>query len=346
MPLPPLPAQSPKVPWPTETWPRGELSPAAAAFLGTCTAEAFSAEGVAALGETLSLLAVHEGRLVHEVYGPDVEADTPLPSWSTAKSITHALAGMMVKDGLLDIFAPATVPEWSNPGDPRREITLDLLFRMSSGLKFTEVYLQDQPSDVIAMLFGAGKDDVGAFAASFPLVHEPGSFFAYSSGTTNIIARALKTRVGGGAAFKAYMQERLFGPLGMRTPKPRFDGADTFIGSSFCNASASDFARFGLLYLRDGVFGAERLLPEGWVDYARTPTFQQEDVTEGPYGAHWWLGLGGAGTFSANGYEGQFIVIDPAHDLIVVRNGRSPLDAKDRLAAFMHDLVTGLGQRL
>jgi CubicO group peptidase (beta-lactamase class C family) len=308
--------------------------------------KAFGPDRVQSIGETLSLVVIHKGELIFEGYGEGVDALTPLPSWSMAKSITHALAGMLVKDGLIDIFAPAAVPEWSGPGDPRSAITLDLLLRMSSGLKFTEAYLQDQPSDVIEMLFGSGKQDVGAFAASFPLAHEPGSVFAYSSGTTNIIARVLKDVVGGGEAFEAFMQERLLKPLGMTTSKPRFDSAGTFIGSSFCNSSAQDFARFGLLYLRGGIWEGRRLLPEGWVDYARTATYQQPGSLDNPYGAHWWIGLGGDGTFSANGYEGQFIVIDPAADLIVVRNGRSRLEAKEDLAAFMNVLVTGLHDRL
>jgi len=109
--------------------------------------------------------------------------------------------------------------------------------------------------------------------------------------------------------------------LGMTSATPRSDQAGTFIGSSFCFATARDFARFGLLYLRDGMWDGARLLPEGWVDYARTPTFQQPDCIDGPYGAHWWLGLAGPGTFSANGYEGQYIVICPDRDLVIVRHG-------------------------
>ncbi len=100
------------------------------------------------------------------------------------------------------------------------------------------------------------------------------------------------------------MYERLFAPIGMQSALPRFDDAGTFIGSSFCFATARDFARFGLLYLRDGQWDGCRLLPKGWVDYARTPTFQQADCVDGPYGAHWWLDLAGPGSFSANGYEG------------------------------------------
>jgi CubicO group peptidase (beta-lactamase class C family) len=239
-----------------------------------------------------------------------------------AKSITHALAGLVVGDGRLDIQAPADVPEWRAPGDPRAAVTLDQLLRMSAGLAFTEAYVPGAPSDVIEMLFGAGQRDVAAFAAAFPLAHPPGSHFSYSSGATNIVSRALARALEAhGPAFEAFMRERLFAPIGMTSAAPRFDEAGTFIGSSFCFATARDFARFGLLYLRDGQWDGRRLLPAGWVDYARTPTHQQAECVDGPYGAHWWLGLAGPGSFSANGYEGQYTVICPDRDLVIVRNG-------------------------
>jgi CubicO group peptidase (beta-lactamase class C family) len=131
------------------------------------------------------------------------------------------------------------------------------------------------------------------------------------------------------------MQVRLFGPLGIRSAKPKFDNAGVFIGSSYCFMTARDFARFGLLYLRDGVWEGQRLLPEGWVDYARTPTFQQAGVDANRYGAHWWLDFGGPGSFSANGYDGQFTIIAPDRDLIIVRHGATPLTLKDNLKAWI-----------
>lgn len=134
------------------------------------------------------------------------------------------------------------------------------------------------------------------------------------------------------------MFERLFSPLGVTSALPTFDDAGTFIGSSFCFATPRDFARFGLLYLRGGVWQDRQLLSADWVDYARTPTFQQPGVTDSPYGAHWWLGVGGPGSFSANGYEGQFILVCPDRDLIVVRHGATPAEARDRLRAWMAEV--------
>ena len=253
--LPPLPAQPPGVAWPTQDWP---LGPPPAALAKTrfadLLAEAFAAKATTRLGETHALVIVQGGKIVHEQYGEDFGPDQTYPSWSKAKSITHALVGLAVGDGRLDVTAPADAPEWRGGDDPRGAITLDQLLRMSSGLAWVEEYLPDRPSDVIAMLFGEGKADVARFAASAPLAHAPGAHWSYSSGTTNIVSRALARAISAsGPAFEAFMRERLFAPIGMASPIPKFDEAGTFIGSSFCFATARDFARFGTLYLRGGV---------------------------------------------------------------------------------------------
>jgi CubicO group peptidase (beta-lactamase class C family) len=302
--------------------------------------EAFSPDARDRLGETCATVIIHRGRLVAERYAEGVGPEDTQPSWSKAKSITHALIGLLVTDGRLDVNAPADAPEWSGPGDPRAAITLDQLLRMSSGLQFTEVYTHDQPSDVIEMLFGSGKDDVAGFAARFPLQQPPGTHWSYASGTTNIVSRRCAQVLGArGPAFEAFMRERLFEPLGMRSPIPKFDAAGTFIGSSFCFCTPRDFARFGLLYLRDGMWEGRRLLPEGWVDYARTPTPTPPDPSGMGYGAHWWLDMAGPGSFSANGYDGQYTVIVPDLDLVVVRNGRTPLELKDNVPIWLRALV-------
>jgi CubicO group peptidase (beta-lactamase class C family) len=340
--LPKLPPQPTGVPWPTTAWPQGAPPPGLAATrFAALMDQAFAAKATPTLGETHALVIVQGGKIVHERYGEGFGPDQTYPSWSKAKSITHALVGIAVGDGKIDVMAPAEVPEWQAPGDPRGAITLDQLLRMSSGLQWVEEYLPDRPSDVIAMLFGEGQADVAGFAAKFPLAHAPGSHWYYSSGTTNIVARALGRAIGkSGPEFEAFMRERLFDPLGMASPVPKFDAAGTFIGSSFCFATARDFARFGLLYLRDGVWDGRRLLPEGWVDYARTPTFQQADPSiDSRYGAHWWLDLGGPGSFSANGYDGQYTVCVPDLDLVLVRHGATALELKDPLQAWVGDVV-------
>ena len=329
-----LPAQPADVPWPTEAWPQGELPTSLnRAGFDTLVTQAFEGDD---LGETHAFALFQGGKLIFERYGPGFGPEATYPSWSKAKSITQALVGLLVGDGKLDINAPAGAPEWTE-GDPRAAITLDQLLRMSSGLKFVEDYVPGHTSDVIEMLFGAGKEDVAHYAASQPLEHEPGAFWSYASGTTNIVARLAGQATNGD--LKSFMWERLFGPLGMKSPIPKFDAAGVFIGSSYCFATAHDFARFGMLYLRGGVWEGRQLLPPGWVDYARTPTFQQAGVTEGRYGAHWWLDIAGPGSFSANGYDGQYTVLVPDLDLILVRHGATPLDKKDTLKAWVGQVV-------
>lgn len=338
-PLLPLPPQPHDTPWPTQEWQSAPLRDVDRAVFDTLVGEAFAAKSTPTLGETHALLVVQGGRIAFERYGEGFDASSTHHSWSKAKSITHALIGLLVKDGKLDVSAPADVPEWA--GDVRRAITLDQLLRMSSGLKFIEDYAPGgRPSDVIAMLFQEGKDNVAAYAAAQPLEHQPDTFWSYASGTTNIVSRiASRTLNAYGPDFEQFMRTRLFEPLGIRSAIPKFDAAGVFIGSSFCFMTARDFARFGMLYLRDGVWEGRRLLPEGWVDYARTPTFQQVGVDANRYGAHWWLDFGGPGSFSANGYEGQFTIVAPDRDLIIVRHGATPLAMKDELKAWVGKLA-------
>ena len=338
--LPPLPGQPADTPWPTADWPTGALPLGAArARIGELLDAAFEAPPESDLGATHAVVIVQGGRLLAERYAEGFAPDVNCRSWSMAKSITQALVGLAVGDGRLDIRAPADVPAWR--GDARGAITLDQLLRMSSGLAWIEDYSPDHPSDVIEMLFGKGRDDVAAFAESAPLAHPPGSFFYYSSGATNIVAHCLARALGvDRAGMEAFMRARLFGPLGMTSAAPRFDAAGTFIGSSYCFATPRDFARFGLLYLRDGIWEGRRLLPPGWVDYARTPTWRQPDAeAAGRYGAHWWLDMAGPGSFSANGYEGQHVVLCPDRDLILVRHGATPTATQPAVKAWLRDLT-------
>jgi CubicO group peptidase (beta-lactamase class C family) len=334
--LVPLPSQPTDTPWPVAGWPEAPPSgDVDSSNLNRLLDLAFSDPAPEVMGETHAFLAVQGGRIVSERYWREYTVGDTYPSWSEAKSITHALVGILTREGLIDVHAPADVPEWQAPGDPRRHITLDQLLRMSSGLKFAEDYVDAGVSDVIEMLFGGGKDDVASFAANFPLVHEPGSAWSYASGTTNIVARCAARALGSsGDAFRSWMFRELFEPIGAQSAQPKFDEQGTFIGSSFCYATARDFARFGLLYMRDGVWDGQRILPEGWVDYARTPTNTPPAEPLG-YGAHWWLGLCGPGSFSANGYQGQYTVLVPELDVILVRHGNSMDEQGDEVRRWL-----------
>lgn len=322
-PLFPLPAQPESTPWPTDAWPIGGLpSTADAKRLSELADHAFS--NPEDLGKTHAFLAIQNGEIVFEQYGADYGPDDTYPSWSMAKSMTHALTGIAIEQGALALDTRIDVPEWRGDDDPRRKITLDNLLRMSSGLQFTEDYENSGISHTIEMLFGSGKSDVAHFAASLPLEHPLGSHWSYSSGTTNIICRLLADALNlDQSAFEAFMRDRLLNPIGMRSAIPKFDDAGTFIGSSFCYCTARDFARFGLLYLRGGVWDGQRILSQDWVDHARTPTPNVPPAEPMGYGAHWWLDMAGPGSFSANGYDGQYIVLVPEKDLILIRHGAS-----------------------
>lgn len=333
----PLLPQPPDVPWPTERWP--EAAPGGdvdAAHLERALDAVFRAPAPEATGETHALLVVHRGAIVAERYDAERDRDTTLISWSMAKSVTHALVGILAGEGRLDPAAPAAIPAWQGEGDPRRAITLEHLLRMVDGLGFVEDYVDEGASNVIDMLFGRGKDDVAGYAAALDLAHAPGTFWSYSSGTSNLVARIAGDAVGGGGeGMRSFMHRELFDRLGMRTATPRFDTAGTFIGSSFVFATARDFARFGLLYLRDGVWEGERVLPAGWVDHARTPT----PASAGQYGAHWWLAQDGSGRFGANGYRGQYTLVDPARDLVLVRLGGSTPEQRVEVVRNLADIV-------
>lgn len=329
-----LPSQRPDVPWPTAVWPKGEDLPEDSARFRCLTDEIFDLGGP--LGVTYALLVVKEGRLIYERYDAGASAFYLQYSWSMAKSITQALVGILVEQGRLDLYAPAPVPEWQ--GDARRDITLDQLLRMSSGLAFNEEYTDGEISDVIPMLQFDGRHDTGAFAAAKPLAHAPGRAWSYSSGTTNIICRILKQVVGGGASgMLRFMNDELFEPIGIRTATPKFDTSGTFIGSSFLLAIPQDFARFGLLYLRGGNWDGKQIVPREWVDYARTPTFRDSEQC---YGAHWWMKPDDPRIFYASGYDGQRIVCYPDKDLIIVRLGRTPVDEVD----YVWDRVFAVGE--
>jgi CubicO group peptidase (beta-lactamase class C family) len=276
-------------------------------------------------GTNLALIVVHRGRIVREIYGEGVTAQSTLISWSIAKSITHALVGIAVKDGVLSISDRNLFPHWQ---DERAGITLGNLLNMSSGLSWREDYVNDSISDVIEMLFGEGEfaGDHSRYASAKELEAKPGSKYMYSSGTTNLVTRilavALGEKNGSSETVERFMRQRLFEPIGIHSAIPKFDDTGNFVGSSFVYAFARDFARFGYLYLNDGMWGEKRLLPEGWVQYGRTSiALDPENGLE--YGAHWWMSPEDPGSMTAMGYEGQFTWISPDRDLVLVRLGKT-----------------------
>jgi len=325
----PLPQQPAGLEWPTREWPRAELDPRVdRPALEKLLDHAFERPEPDDLERTHAVVIVQRGAIVAERHAHDVDPDDAFVSWSMAKSITNSLVGILVGQGKLDVSRPIPVKEWA-ADDPRRRITIDQMLRMVDGLRFREAehlgggsvrYYPEEESDVIPMLFGAGKQDVAGFAATLPYQAEPETRWNYNSGASNLLSRLVRETIGGGRdEMLGFMKRELFDRIGMRTADPRFDAAGNFVGSSHCYCSARDFARFGYLYLRDGTWDGERILPEGWVDYSRTPSPQ----SEGLYGAHFWVIPGSLGLFYCSGAWGQRILISPRLDLVVVRVGNT-----------------------
>jgi CubicO group peptidase (beta-lactamase class C family) len=326
------------VPEPDQPWPEGarvELPDAVPgldlARVAGAIDDAFAEPDPDSPVRTRAVVVIHDGRIVAERYAAPFDAQTPQLGWSMTKTVTGALTGMLVGDGRFNVTAPAPVAEWRAEGDPRRIITLNNLLQMSSGLRFAEVYNTGTRSDVVAMLYGPGAHAMGAFAAAMPLDHVPGSHWSYASGTTNLISLLHRQAFDSQAAYFAFPRERLFNPLGMASAVIEPDESGVFVGSSYMYATPRDWAKIGLLYLQDGMWQGQRLLPEDWVAYSLRPA---KAADQGQYGAQIWLNRGApddpanrphpelpADLYYLSGFEGQNVVVVPSRDLIVVRMG-------------------------
>jgi CubicO group peptidase (beta-lactamase class C family) len=316
-------------------WPEGSRGPVDPVSLGIDPTKlnialeaAFAEPGPDKTKKTRAVIVVYDGRLVAERYAQGFHKDMPMLGWSMSKSVTNALVGIQVKDGLLNIQAPAPVAEWQNDGNPRSEITLDQLLRMSAGLEFEESYLP--PDDTTRMLFESY--DFAAYAAGKPMVAKPDAEWNYSSGTANIIARIVRQAAEKNyPEYYAFIRNELFHKIGMYSAVMEPDPSGTFVGSSYTFATPRDWARFGLLYLQDGVWQDERILSRGWVEYSTTPT---PHAPRGEYGALFWLNAGSPSdpadrrwpsaprdAFAATGFQEQKVIIIPSKKLVLVRFG-------------------------
>ncbi len=352
------------VAWPTEGWARGDMPTDTAPRVDDLIAAAMAGEKTDTMGETRAVVIIHQGRLVAEAYRDGFGPTMKQVSWSMAKSITQALVGRAVHLGLIqDIDAPMPMPFAA--ADPRAAITWRQWLNMTDGLDYKEINATGlADNDVVNMMYGRGKYNVLAYVEEeLPLIHEPGTHWNYSTAGYHLVSRALATTLkvsgnrkceammrpedyrGGGPDLSSFLdmcghsrQSLVLGwfqnwfarKLGMDA-QPEFDASSTFLGGSLIWASARDFAKFGYLYLRDGVWEDERLLPEGWVDFARTKTPADNANI---YGAGWWITAYGEDrshsqnansppwdAFHAGGHEGQTIWVVPSKDLVIVRLG-------------------------
>ena len=281
---------------------------------------------------TKAVVVLHNGKLIAERYAPGYGPDTPIWGHSLSKSITQALVGVLVNEGKLIPTQAAPIAAWSSPSDPRHAVTVDQLLRMSSGLPFDET---DDPVNPMSRMWFL-QNDAAAFAAQQTLAHPPGTAWAYSNVGYVLLSRVVMDAAGAHDAVAAeqFFRSKLFAPLGMRSAVIETDLAGTPLGSSHVYASARDFARFGQLYLDDGVVDGKRLLPEGWAAYAHSQTLDTG------YGAGFWTNLVNQGSvpvwdapwgipqlpkdmYYARGALGQYVIVIPSEHLVVARLGIS-----------------------
>jgi CubicO group peptidase (beta-lactamase class C family) len=275
---------------------------------------------------THMILVVHKGELIAEGYGNDHSIDNKHTSWSMGKSIISSLVGLQVDAGIMSLDMKNLIPEWS---DDRSNISLTHMLQATNGLDWVEDY--SGVSDATKMLFL--KPDAAAIASDKPLKYEPGSYFYYSSGTTNILSKILRTQLGE-VRYQVLPYLDFFHKIGMHNTVMEKDASGTFVGSSFVFATGRDWARFGLLMLNKGNWEGDQILSEEWIRFATTPT---PAAPLGEYGAQWWLNAGNKDNpddrlfpdlpndaFYAGGFEGQWVLVIPSHQLVIVRLGFTP----------------------
>jgi CubicO group peptidase (beta-lactamase class C family) len=287
---------------------------------------------------TDGLVIIRNGRIVLERYARGYQANTPHLAWSVSKSFVNALYGIAVRKKMLDVEAPAYRYYPALNREQHRDITVRHLLQMASGLDWNEGYeASPLKSSVIAMLYTRGRDDMAQFAANPKLRYKPGTRFYYSSGTSNLLMAMLRD-ITTPQQYESFIWQELFERIGMRDVTWERDQAGTFVGSSYIYASPRQLAKFGYLYLNDGIWDNQRILPEGWVKFSTTASPAD---AEGIHGAHWWLNVGRpkhkippdlpaapADMISARGHWGQIIFVIPSLDLVIVRT------ADDRERAF------------
>ena len=313
----------------TTPWPMGDVLPTTPLPAGIDTAklrQAVDAAFASPEGYTQAFVVVHDGRIVAERYAHGADKDTQLESWSMGKSIAGTWIGMLIHQGVLKLEEPAPVPEWHRtPGDPRAKIRVVDLLRMSSGLRYSRGSPEDLPGYHDHDLGYTGAIDAYAFATSVPLQFEPNTFGRYRNSdplTLGMIVRdAVRKR---GEEYLTWPQRALFDKIGIRRQVLETDPYGNFLIPGYDYGTARNWARLGMLYLNDGVWDGERLLPEGWTTFVSTPAPAWKDSA---YGAMVWVNAGGAwpalprDAFAFRGAGLQDTYVIPSRKLVIVRMG-------------------------
>ncbi len=297
---------------------------------------------------TRAIAVVYNGELIAEQYATGFSASTVMPAWSATKSITGLLIGILVKQGKLHIDSTANIPQWA--GTPKQPITIKQLLQQTSGLNYTENYLY--PSEAATMLFRRGN--MAAYAEGLPLKYPPGTVFNYSSGNSNILGDIIKKTIDKDA-YAAFPYTALLYKIGMYSAILEPDASGMYVGSSYCYATARDFARFGLLCLNNGKWNNEQILPDNWIAFSTQPVSADKLKR---YGAQFWLnGYAKSNTdkhqfadvpgdmYYAAGYGGQGIFIIPSKKTVIVRLGLEKTNENKLLADILSVLPSTTEQK-
>ena len=324
----PYPAMDPA----TTPWPNGDLVEAKP-LPGNIDARALQAASDWAFDrdtpeqDTLSLMVVYKGDIVHERYADGIEMHTRTRTWSTAKSIAVTLIGMLVDQGKIDLDAPlgfAWEPSLENPqNDPRNAITLRHALNMSSGLYPIDSFGMEYANGS-GLSYWAGASSIHG-ARDRGLVRAPGTFWDYENYDTLLAVYAMKQALGSDRAYQEFPRRALLDKLGMRNTLVSADRFHNFILSSQVYTNARDLARFGLLYQQNGTWDGQRLISEEWIEFVRTPAPATSERGNF-YGGQWWLVPDertdvSKDAYSTAGNRGQYVIVVPTHDLVIVRRG-------------------------
>ncbi|MNV25296.1 Beta-lactamase [compost metagenome] len=303
-----------------------------AAALTGAVERAFN-DGFGAGTKTTGVVVLQNGRIVAEHYAPDFGPHVPQRTWSVAKSLAGTLIGAAVQRGEADVKAPAAINNWRGPGDPRGAITLEALMRMSSGLSSDTAGNRTD-----ALYFGGTAADEQA--PGWPLLAPVGTTYRYANNDTLLAVMAIAP------TFGAHPPAELFDRLGMTHTFAETDWRGNYILSSQVWTTARDLARFGQLYVQDGVWEGERVLPEGWRAFVSTPSGPQPSTGAFGYGATFWVMNRSEGVpadaFAAFGNRGQYVVIVPSRNVVIVRRGEDPAGKGFDVAAFARDILAVL----
>ena len=313
----------------TMPWPMGDVLPNTPLPAEIDTVKLRSAVDAAfanPAGFTAAFVVVHKGRIVAERYGAGANRDMQLESWSMGKSIVGTLIGTLIHQGVLKLDDPAPVPEWHKTADdPRAKIRVVDLMRMSSGLRFSRGSPEDIPGYHDHDLGYTGAIDAFQFATTRPLQFEPNTFGRYRNTdplTLGLIIRdAVRKR---GEEYLTFPQRALFDKIGIRRQVLETDPYGNFLLNGYDYGTARNWARLGMLYLNDGVWNGQRLLPEGWTKFVSTPAPAWKDST---YGAMVWVNARGVwpelprDAFAFRGAGLQDVYVIPSRDLVIVRMG-------------------------